>query len=183
MIRKWKCLGTTANQPQFGRPYKRGQWTLEHIEQRGYQLSTELITIQLKTSYLLQIYSWTVHWEPYGVCFQLPMPYITKCNVKCKIQWCKASCHWTSGQWSSIFCSDKSDFSTREYDGWVWVWRLPGEQCLSDCIVPHIKFGRGGFKVWGCFWEYGLGPLLPVKWNLNASAYQDFLEMHIFPTL
>ncbi|MCI4391978.1 hypothetical protein PGIGA_G00140630 [Pangasianodon gigas] len=37
--------------------------------------------------------------------------------------------------------------------------------------------------VWGCFSGVGLGPLLPVKGNVNASAYQDILDNAMLPTL
>ena len=58
-------------------------------------------------------------------------------------------------------------------DGRVWVWRLPGERFLSNCIVQSVKFGGGGIMVWGCFSGAGLGPLVPVKGTLNVSAYQE----------
>ncbi|CAI9613568.1 unnamed protein product, partial [Staurois parvus] len=110
IITQWKQLGITAIQPPSGRPRKmteRGQ----RIVRRSRQLSAEFKDLQ--TSCDLQI-STTVRRELHGMGSHghaaASKPYITKCNEKHQMQWCKALCHWTL------------------------------EQYFPDCIVPSIKF-------------------------------------------
>ncbi|CAI9605716.1 unnamed protein product [Staurois parvus] len=71
IITKWKQLGTTATQPQSGRPRKMTEWSqrmLKSTVQRSRQLSAEPIAKDLQTSRGLQI-STTVHRELHGMGF------------------------------------------------------------------------------------------------------------------
>ncbi|CAI9542091.1 unnamed protein product, partial [Staurois parvus] len=65
----------------------------------SHQLSTESIAKDLQTSRGLQVSTTTVHREFHGMGFHgrgaAWKPYITKCNAKCVMKWCKAHRHWT----------------------------------------------------------------------------------------
>ncbi|CAI9540946.1 unnamed protein product [Staurois parvus] len=97
IITKWKQLGTTAIRQPSGRPHKmteRGQRMLKRTVRRSHQLFAESIAKDLQTSCGLQISTTTVCRELHGMGFYgraaASNPYITKCNTKRWMPWCKA---------------------------------------------------------------------------------------------
>ncbi|CAI9571831.1 unnamed protein product, partial [Staurois parvus] len=95
-------MGTTETQPRSGRKRKmteQGQRMLKHTVCSSRQLSAESMAKDLQTSCGLQISTTTVPSELHGMGFHgraaASKPYITKCNAKRWMQWCKAHLHWT----------------------------------------------------------------------------------------
>ncbi|CAI9540940.1 unnamed protein product [Staurois parvus] len=131
---------------------ERGQRMLKCTVCRSRQLSAESIAKDLQTSCGLQISTTTVRRELHGMGFHgraaASKPYITNCNAKRRMQWCKARRHWTLEHWRSVLWSDQSHFflSGNPMDVF-WAWRLP-VGCLLDCIVPSVKFGGEEIMVW-----------------------------------
>ncbi|CAI9569179.1 unnamed protein product, partial [Staurois parvus] len=76
-----------------------GQRMLKRTVFRIHQRSAESIAKDLQTSCGLQISTTTVHRELHGISFHgqaaASKPYITKCNAKRQIKWCRARRHWT----------------------------------------------------------------------------------------
>ncbi|CAI9572227.1 unnamed protein product [Staurois parvus] len=75
---------------------ERGQRMLKHTVRKSCQLSAESIVKDLQTSCGLQI-STTVRRELHGMGVHsraaASKPYITKCNAKRQMLWCKARHH------------------------------------------------------------------------------------------
>ena len=82
----------------------------------------------------------------------------------------------TLEQWKLVIWSDESCFTIWQSYG---VSLMPGKRYLPECIAPTVKFWwwRSGAVF------QGLGSLVPVKGNLNATAYNDILDDSVIPTL
>ncbi|CAI9564361.1 unnamed protein product [Staurois parvus] len=76
---------------------ERGQRMLKCTVRRSHQLSAESLAKDLNTLCGFQISTTTVHGELHGMGFHglaaASKPYITKCNAKRRMQWCKAHHH------------------------------------------------------------------------------------------
>ena len=97
----------------------------------------------------------------------------------------RSPCAMPSVGWSGVkrttigLWSDEPRFTIWQLDGQIWGWRMAGERYLPECIDANCKVGWRRINGLGLFFMVWLGPLAPVKGNLNATAYND----SVLPTL
>ncbi|KAL0187606.1 hypothetical protein M9458_014705, partial [Cirrhinus mrigala] len=77
-------------------------------------------------------------------------PYITKCNAKRRMQWCKARRHWTLEH-------DESRFSIWQSDGRVWVSLVPVKGTLNASAYQNVLDNSMLPTLWE---QFGAGPFI-----------------------
>jgi hypothetical protein len=85
--------------------------------------------------------------------------------------------------WSGVKLATIGLWSSGKAFSGVMIHASPSGSPTERIIVPTVNFGGGGIMVWGWFSWFGLGPLVPAKGNLNATAYNDILDDSVLPTL
>jgi hypothetical protein len=129
----------------------------------------------------------TVHQELRGMGFHgraaAHKPNTSPMYSKRHLKWRKERRHWTVDNWKHVIWSDESRYTTWQTDRRVWLQWMPGEPYLPECVVPTVKFGRGGIRVWGCFLWNGTGLLVILHGNVNMEKYEDILTCWILTTV
>lgn len=190
VIIKWKREGVMTCPPRPGKPKKltdRDRRSLRRVVTANRQAPLQMVAQEFRDRSGTDASDRTVRRELATLGFHgraaAHKPHITACNATRRLWWCRERRQWTLEQWKSVLWSDESRYQLWRSDGRVWVWRMPGERFIQDCVVPTVKFGGGGIMVWSCFSWYGLGPLVLVRGNMNAEAYQTVLDNAALPTL
>jgi len=61
------------------------------------------------------------------------------------------------------------------------IWRKQIENMNPSCLVTTVQTGGGGVMVWGMFSWHTLGPLVPIRHRLNATADLSIVSDHVHP--
>ncbi len=104
------------------------------------------------------------------------VPLLSDKNRTRRIQLAQAQQNWTIEDCKNAAWSDESGFLLRHSDDRVRIWRKEHESRDPSCLVSTVQAG-GGVIMWGIF----LGPLVPIKQRLNATAYLSIVADHVHP--
>ncbi len=100
------------------------------------------------------------------------VPLLSDKNRKRRLQFAQAHQIWTIEDWKNVAWSDESWFMLRHSDSRVRIWRKEHESMDPSCLVSMVQAAGGGdVMVWGIFSWHTLGPLVPIDYRLNATAY------------
>lgn len=108
-------------------------------------------------------------------------PLISAKNKKARLDFAKKYQHWTASDWRKVFFSDESKFQLFGSDGRKYVRRPIGTRFDVRYQIPTMKHGGGNVKVWGAFSDNGVGPLVEINGNMDATMYRNILQEHMLP--
>ncbi len=108
------------------------------------------------------------------------MPLLSAKNRKWRLQFAQAHQNWTIEDGKNVAWSDESRVLLRHSDGRVRIWCKSHESMDPSCLVSTVQAG-GGIMVWGIFSWHTFGPLVPIEYHLNASAYLSIVANHVHP--
>ena len=97
-------------------------------------------------------------------------------NNKKRLAWAKKQKLWTLDRWKSVLWSDESKFLIFGSNRCVFVRCKVGEQMISTCVVPSVKQGGGGVRVWRCFAGATVSDLFIIQGTLNQHGYHSILQ-------
>lgn len=76
-------------------------------------------------------------------------PWISKKNVKARLEFARAHKDWSVGDWGRVLWSDESKFNLFSSDGIRYVRRPLGQRNNPKYQIPTFKHGGGSVMTWG----------------------------------
>lgn len=190
VLKKYRTNGHCTNAPRPGRPAAltdRDRRVLQREIRKNRRSTMATIAEEFQQASGCHVSTKTLRKEAHKLGYHgraaVHKPLVTPANKTNRLQWAKERKDWTVEDWKRVLWSDESRFTLFRSDGRVWVWRLPGERLLPECIIPTVKFGGGGIMVWACFSWYGVGPVVKVEGTMRATDYTTILDNSVLPTL
>ena len=108
-------------------------------------------------------------------------PFISKKNLRSRLNWAHDHKNWTDLQWKTVLFTDESCFSVRPMKNRLKVWKKKGQDLAMKHIVPTFKSGYLSVSVWGGFSSKGRTPLVGTIGSFDSNTYRSIIDNHILP--
>jgi hypothetical protein len=107
-------------------------------------------------------------------------PFLSKAQMKRRLQWSLEHRGWTIEQWRRILWTDKSPYVLR-FNCKKKVWRRHNERYDPKCTLGTVKHDRK-INVWGSFAAHGVGMLHRIQGIMDRFVYLDIVENCLIPS-
>lgn len=102
-------------------------------------------------------------------------PKLSPKNIKARRVFALSHQQWTIDDWKRVLWSDECKINRFNSDGIHYFWSNTGKATQSYQVIETVKHGGGSIMVWGCFSEFGVGPLVLVEGIMNKEIYLNIL--------
>src|SRR5262249_47275110 len=101
-------------------------------------------------------------------------PFLSDTHKAKRLKWAKERKDWGNEEWSRVIFTDESSVELGKNSRQIRVWRNPGDEWDTTCIVPSFKSGRTSVMVWSCMIAGKLGPLTVIPRDRRTGVdYRD----------
>ena len=96
-------------------------------------------------------------------------PLLTPVLKAARLAWAIEHAEWDVWDWAGVWWSDECGVKKGVGVQQVWVFRMPGEKWLEDCIIPDSNSKGINIMVWACFAGRRKGPIRVLKGDPNIG--------------
>jgi len=107
-------------------------------------------------------------------------PFLSKKQIKKRMEWAVQYGTWTNDQWSKLIFSDECSIQLKPTRR-VYVRRISGQRYSKSYTIKTVKQGGKSFMVWGAIKSNGARKLVNFLKNADSIEYQRVLKEGLIP--
>jgi|SRR5271169_6146171 len=103
-------------------------------------------------------------------------PFLSRTHKARRLEWAKEQRDWGCEEWNRVIFTDELSVELGKNSRQIRVWRNPGDEWDTTCIVPSFKCGKTSVMVWSCIIAGKLGPLTVMPRGRRTGVdYRDII--------